>query len=150
MSQFLDVLVVGGGPTGLACAIEAIRAGLKFAIVEKGCLVNSLYNYPANMTFFTTRERLEIGDIPFSSINVKPTRAEALEYYRRAADHYHLPIHFDERVVSADPQDSAFRVETELGSGRRRAYTSRMVIGASGYYDLPNYLNILGDDLANV
>src|SRR5438128_11470524 len=132
MAEVLDIIVVGAGPTGLACGIEAVRAGLTLLIVEKGCLVNSLFSYPANMTFFTTRERLEIGDIPFSSINVKPTRAEALEYYRRAADHYHLPIHFDERVVSADPQDSAFRVETELGSGRRRAYTSRMVIVASG------------------
>src|SRR5439155_17820280 len=133
MSQFLDVLVVGGGPTGLACAIEAIRAGLKLAIVEKGCLVNSLYSYPANMTFFTTRERLEIGDIPFSSINVKPTRAEALEYYRRAADHYHLPIHYDERVVKLHPRDGAFAIETEIRSRPRRAYTAPKVIVATGY-----------------
>ncbi len=150
MPEMLDVLIVGAGPTGLACGIEAARAGLRLLMVEKGCLVNSLFNYPANMTFFTTRERLEIGDIPFSSVNVKPTRAEALEYYRRAADHYHLPIHFDERVVSAIPQDGAFQVETELGSGRRRAYTSRRLIVATGYYDLPNYLNIPGEDRSKV
>jgi len=150
MPEMLDVLIVGAGPTGLACGIEAARAGLRLLMVEKGCLVNSLFNYPANMTFFTTRERLEIGDIPFSSVNVKPTRAEALEYYRRAADHYHLPIHFDERVVSANPHDGAFRVETELGSHRRLAYTSRRLIVATGYYDLPNYLNIPGEDLVKV
>src|SRR5438874_13655311 len=124
MSQFLDVLVVGGGPTGLACAIEAIRAGLKLAIVEKGCLVNSLYSYPANMTFFTTRERLEIGDIPFASINVKPTRAEALEYYRRVADFYHLPVHYQERVISIrqtdlrhEPTSQGTNAAPTLGAG---------------------------------
>src|SRR6266516_270296 len=103
MSELLDVLIVGGGPTGLACGIEAARAGLKLLIVEKCCLVNSLYSYPANMTFFTTRERLEIGDIPFASINVKPTRAEAREYYRRVADFYPLPVHYEERVISIHP-----------------------------------------------
>src|SRR5947207_14189371 len=99
MTELLDVLIVGGGPTGLACGIEAARAGLKLLIAEKGCLVNSLYSYPANMTFFTTRERLEIGDIPFASINVKPTRAEALEYYRRVGDFYPLAVHFKRPVV---------------------------------------------------
>ena len=94
MAEKLDVVVVGAGPTGLACAIEAQRANLTALIVEKGCLVNSLFNYPAGMTFFTTRERLEIGDIPFSSVNLKPTRTEALEYYRRVAEHYALPIRF--------------------------------------------------------
>ena len=103
--ETFDVLIVGGGPTGLACGIEAARASLKLLIVEKGCLVNSLYSYPANMTFFTTRERLEIGDIPFASINVKPTRAEALEYYRRVADFYHLPVHYQERVISIRQAD---------------------------------------------
>src|SRR5947207_13084821 len=105
MAEMLDVLVVGAGPTGLACGIEAARSGLRLLMIEKGCLVNSLFKYPANMTFFTTRERLEIGDIPFSSINVKPTRAEALEYYRRAADHYHLPVHYQERVISIRQTD---------------------------------------------
>src|SRR5947207_14052442 len=105
MAEMLDVLIVGAGPTGLACGIEAARAGLRLLMVEKGCLVNSLFNYPANMTFFTTRERLEIGDIPFASIYVKPTRAEALEYYRRVADFYDLPVHYQERVVSIRQTD---------------------------------------------
>src|SRR5208337_4104227 len=91
MSDLYDVLVVGAGPTGLACGIEALRADLKLLILEKGCLVNSLFHYPPNMTFFTTRELLEIGDLPFVSVNIKPTRAEALEYYRRVAGYYHLP-----------------------------------------------------------
>jgi bacillithiol disulfide reductase len=150
MAQTLDVLIVGAGPTGLACGIEAARAGLALLMVEKGCLVNSLFHYPANMTFFTTRERLEIGDIPFSSVNLKPTRAEALEYYRRVTDHYHLPIRFDERVVSLHPHDGGFRAEAELRSGKRHSYTSRKVIVATGYYDLPNYLGIPGEDLRKV
>src|SRR6266536_5584895 len=105
MADVLDIIVVGAGPTGLACGIEAVRAGLTLLIVEKGCLVNSLFSYPANMTFFTTRERLEIGEIPFSSVNVKPTRAEALEYYRRVADFYHLPVRYQEEVVSIRQTD---------------------------------------------
>src|SRR5713226_3481232 len=98
MADMLDVIVIGAGPTGLACGIEVARAGLKLVIVEKGCLVNSLFTYPANMTFFTSRELLEIGDLLLPSTNVKPMRAEALEYYRRVADHYHLPIYYQERV----------------------------------------------------
>jgi thioredoxin reductase (NADPH) len=88
----VDVLVIGAGPTGLACAIEAQKAGLKVIAIDKGCVVNSIFNYPANMTFFTTPELLEIGDIPFSTANQKPTRQEALEYYRKVAEHYRLPI----------------------------------------------------------
>src|SRR5574337_1820754 len=97
MNDLLDLLVVGAGPTGLACAIEALRANLKLLVIEKGCLVNSLFHYPTTMTFFTSRERLEIGDLPLPSLNVKPTRAEALEYYRRVADNYRLPINFRDR-----------------------------------------------------
>ncbi|PYU91018.1 MAG: YpdA family putative bacillithiol disulfide reductase [Acidobacteria bacterium] len=171
MTELLDVLIVGGGPTGLACGIEAARASLKLLIVEKGCLVNSLYSYPANMTFFTTRERLEIGDIPFASINVKPTRAEALEYYRRVADFYHLPVHYQERVMAirqtgarqeptssgnnpapslAAGADGSFEVEAEAADGKRRSYLARKVIIATGYYDLPNALGIPGEDLPKV
>src|SRR5438094_4002852 len=171
MTELLDVLIVGGGPTGLACGIEAARASLKLLIVEKGCLVNSLYSYPANMTFFTTRERLEIGDIPLASINVKPTRAEALEYYRRVADVYHLPVHYQERVVAirqtgarqertssgnnpapslAAGADGSFEVETEAADGKPRSYLARKVIIATGYYDLPNALGIPGENLPNV
>jgi bacillithiol disulfide reductase len=150
MSEIDDVIVIGAGPTGLACGIEAVREGLKLLIVEKGCLVNSIFNYPASMTFFTNRERLEIGDIPFSSINVKPVRAEALEYYRRVADYYHLPIHYEERVLEIQGADGAFRVETETVPGTRHIYTSRKVIIATGYYDLPNRMGIPGEDLPKV
>src|ERR1700684_467787 len=93
-----DVLVIGAGPTGMASAIEAQRAGFRVAHVDKGCLVNSLFHYPANMTFFTTPELLEIGDIPFSSANQKPTRHEALEYYRKVSEHYQLDVRSHERV----------------------------------------------------
>lgn len=149
MADMLDVLVVGAGPTGLACGIEAARAGLKLLILEKGCLANSLFNYPANMTFFTTRERLEIGDIPFSSINVKPTRAEALEYYRRAADFFHLPIEYDRRVTEIRGQDGGFHVEATAGA-TTTVYAARKVIIATGYYDRPNYLGIPGEGLPKV
>src|SRR5579864_4888978 len=128
MADLLDIIVVGAGPTGLACGIEAVRAGLTLLILEKGCLVNSLFSYPANMTFFTTRERLEIGEIPFSSVNVKPTRAEALEYYRRAADFYHLPIHYDETVTSIAGLNGTFQVDTQTRAQERKRYAGRKVI----------------------
>ncbi len=150
MAEVFDVLVVGAGPTGLACGIEAMRAELKLLIVEKGCLVNSLFNYPANMTFFTTRERLEIGELPFSSINVKPTRAEALEYYRRTADFYRLPVRYHERVVSVTSTDGIFRVETEIRGQKPASYAARTIIFATGYYDLPNMLGIPGEGLPKV
>jgi len=149
-SNGLDVLVVGAGPTGLACGIEAGRTGLHPLIVEKGCLVNSIFSYPANMTFFTTRERLEIGDLPFSSVNVKPTRGEALEYYRCAAQYYKLPVRFNERVIAIEPEDGRFRVSAENLSGRQSQYHARTVIVATGYYDLPNKLGIPGEDLPKV
>jgi thioredoxin reductase (NADPH) len=145
--DLFDVLVVGAGPTGMACGIEALRADLKLLILEKGCLVNSLFHYPPNMTFFTTRELLEIGDLPFTSVNVKPTRAEALEYYRRVADHYRLPIHYEERVTRTGQDNGAFEVDTELRGGGRRKYRSRNVVLATGYYDLPNLMNVPGEDL---
>src|SRR5579862_9483507 len=111
MQEILDVLIVGAGPTGLACGIEAVKHKLNFLVVEKGVLVNSIYNYPSTMTFFTSRERLEIGDLPLPSLNTKPHRAEALEYYRRVADFYHLPIHFQERVVAINGHDGEFHVD---------------------------------------
>lgn len=149
MSEKLDVIVVGAGPTGLACGIEAVRAGLKVLLIEKGCLVNSLFNYPPNMIFFTSRDLLEIGDLPLPSIHVKPTREEALEYYRRVADFYRLPIHFQERVVNIRGRDGGFEVET-VQPPRRLRYESRKVILATGYYDLPNRLGIPGEDLPKV
>jgi len=150
MNDLFDVLVVGAGPTGLACGIEAQRADLKLLIIEKGCLVNSLFHYPPNMTFFTTRELLEIGDLPFVSVNIKPTRAEALEYYRRVADHYRLPIHYEERVTRVTKENGAFALGAELSGGKRRAYESRNVVLATGYYDLPNMMNVPGEDLPKV
>jgi thioredoxin reductase (NADPH) len=97
-----DILIIGAGPIGLACGLAAKRAGLSYVIVEKGTLVNSLYNYPANMSFFSTSDRLEIGEVPFVSSNAKPTRSEALEYYRRVADSNHLNIHLFETVESVE------------------------------------------------
>lgn len=150
MADSFDVLVVGAGPTGMACGIEALRAGLRLLIVEKGCLVNSIFHYPPNMTFFTTRELLEIGDLPFSSINIKPTRSEALEYYRRVADHYRIPIHYQERVQSVKGSRGCFTVETERADGSSESFATRNVILATGYYDLPNQMNIPGEDLPKV
>jgi len=150
MGEMLDVVVVGAGPTGLACAIEAQRANLSTLVIEKGCLVNSLFSYPAGMTFFTTRERLEIGDIPFSSVHLKPTRTEALEYYRRVAEHYRLPMCFFERVLGVEGTDGSFRVRTETRGGEGKCHSSRKVVMATGYYDLPNLLGIPGEDLPKV
>jgi thioredoxin reductase (NADPH) len=150
MNEKLDVAIIGAGPTGLACAIEAVRANLRTLVIEKGCLVNSLFSYPAGMTFFTTRERLEIGDIPFASVNLKPTRTEALEYYRRVADHYRIPIRFYELVESVEGADGDFLVRTRRRSGEAGECRVRKVILATGYYDLPNLLNIPGEDLPNV
>jgi thioredoxin reductase (NADPH) len=150
VSEKPDVVVVGAGPTGLACAIEAQKANLQTLVIEKGCLVNSLFNYPVGMTFFTTRERLEIGEIPFSSVNLKPTRTEALEYYRRAAEHYRLPMRFFERVLGVEGADGDFRVRTETRNGEGKRYAARKVIMATGYYDLPNLLGIPGEDLPKV
>jgi len=158
IAEIYDVIVVGAGPTGLACGIEAARANLNFVLIEKGCLVNSLYSYPANMTFFTSRELLEIGGLPLPSINVKPTRAEALEYYRRVADHYSLPIRYGERVTAisaiaagaGDADNGRFQIESELEDGTRRCTLAHKVIIASGYYDLPNLMGIPGENLPKV
>lgn len=145
-----DVLVVGAGPTGLACAIEAQRIGLRAMLVDKGCLVNSLFHYPANMTFFTTPELLEIGDIPFSSPNQKPNRAEALEYYRKVAEHYELDIRQYERVDRVEGSDGDFRVHTDDRHAVRRIHAAQKLVIATGYYDLPNLMNIRGEELSKV
>lgn len=147
MSEIFDVVVVGAGPTGMACGIEALRAGLKVLLIEKGCLVNSLFHYPTNMIFFTSRELLEIGDIPLPSVNVKPTRSEALEYYRRVADVYNLPVHLRERVISIRPSNGTFELETETFRTMHHRYESKKVVIATGYYDLPNRLGIPGEEL---
>ncbi|MGH9468787.1 MAG: YpdA family putative bacillithiol disulfide reductase [Terriglobia bacterium] len=150
MTHLLDLVIVGAGPTGLACGIEAQRAELNFLIIEKGCLVNSLFNYPPGMTFFTSRERLEIGELPLPSLNVKPSRAEALEYYLRVAQHYRLPIRYQERVVSLRRRAGAFDLATGGSQAAQRSWRAKSVILATGYYDLPNLLNVPGEDLPHV
>jgi len=145
-----DVLVVGAGPTGLACAIDAQRIGLRVVLVDKGCLCNSLFHYPAHMTFFTTPELLEIGDIPFASPNQKPNRNEALEYYRKVTEHYRLDVRQYHLVRQINGQDGGFRVHTQDRFGRGRVFVSRKIILATGYYDLPNYLKIPGEELSKV
>lgn len=141
-----DVLVVGAGPTGMACAIEAQKIGFKSLIVDKGCLVNSIYHYPNNMVFFTTPELLEIGDIPFTTALPKPTRLEALEYYRRVAEHYHLQIRQYEWVKTITGEDRDFRVTTTDRHDAIHDYRARKIVLATGYYDLANQLDIPGED----
>jgi thioredoxin reductase (NADPH) len=145
-----DAIVIGAGPTGLACGLELKRRGLNVMVIEKGCVVNSLYNYPTHMTFFTTPELLEIGDLPMTSMYEKPTRTEALKYYRRVAEHYKLDIHQYERVDSIDGEDGAFTVPTTDHLGAQHCYRAKKVIIATGYYDVPNLLNVPGEELPKV
>jgi thioredoxin reductase (NADPH) len=145
-----DVLVIGAGPTGLACAIEAKRAGFRTVSVDKGCLCNSLFHYPSNMTFFTTPELLEIGDIPFSTTNQKPNRNEALEYYRKVAEHYELEVRQYQRVEGVTGEDGDFRVDLKDQFGRSSSLRARKLIVSTGYYDLANPLNSPGEDLPKV
>jgi thioredoxin reductase (NADPH) len=149
--QIWDVIIVGAGPSGLATAIECRKRGLSALNIDKGCVVNSLFNYPTNMTFFTTPELLEIGDIPFSTENNrKPNRAEALEYYRKVAAHYRLDFRQYENVNRVAGQDGQFLVHTTDQHERAHKYRSRKVVIAIGYYDLPNYLGIPGEELPKV
>jgi len=150
VSQVFDLLVVGAGPTGLACAIEAQRAGFRVVLVDKGCICNSLFLYPAHMTFFTTPELLEIGDIPFPSPNPKPNRNEALQYYRLVAAHYKLDVRQYHRVERIAGADGDFTVHIVDRFGRPSALKSRKLALSTGYYDLPNYMGIPGEDLSKV
>ena len=145
-----DVLVVGAGPTGLACAIEAQKAGFKSLILDKGCLVNSIFHYPTNMVFFTTPELLEIGDIPFTTALTKPTRLEALEYYRRVAEHYQLHVCQNQWVKTVTGEDGNFRVTATNRHNAIHDYRARKVIVATGYYDLANKMGVPGEDLNKV
>jgi thioredoxin reductase (NADPH) len=145
-----DVLVIGAGPTGLACAIDAQNVGCSVLLVDKGCLTNSLFHYPANMTFFTTPELLEIGNIPFPSPNQKPSRSEALEYYRKVTAHYQLNVRPYELVTSVTGADGNFSVHTEDRFGRALQHHARKLIVSTGYYDLPNHLDVPGEDLPKV
>lgn len=140
-----DVMIIGAGPIGLACGIEAKNAGLNYLIIEKGCLVNSLYNYPLNMMFFSTSERLEIGQVPFISHQPKPNRFEALEYYRRVCTTWDLNVHLYEKVNAVEKQADLFDISTE-----KAKYRARAVILALGFYDLPFLLNVPGEDLPKV
>ncbi|HEX7288588.1 MAG TPA: YpdA family putative bacillithiol disulfide reductase, partial [Candidatus Angelobacter sp.] len=135
---------------GMASAIEAQRAGFSVVLVDKGCLVNSLFHYPANMTFFTTPELLEIGDLPFTTANQKPNRQEALEYYRNVAQHYRLDVRQYQQVLSVTGYDGAFRVTTRDRHDREHEYTARKIVVATGYYDRPNYMGIAGEELPKV
>jgi thioredoxin reductase (NADPH) len=148
--SWADVLVVGAGPTGMACAIEAHKAGFKPLIIDKGCVVNSIYHYPNNMVFFTTPELLEIGDVPFTTSLVKPTRLEALEYYRRVAEHFQLHIRQYEWVKTIAGEDGDFRVTTTDRHNAIHDYRARKIVLATGYYDLANKLDIPGEDLDKV
>ncbi len=141
----LDVIIIGGGPIGLACALEAKKAGVSYLILEKGTLVNSLYNYPVNMTFFSTSERLEIGGIPFVSNNPKPTRAEALEYYRRVAISGGANINLFEEVTAVTEENKIFSIETN-----KAKYTTTNIIICTGFYDIPYLLNVKGEELPKV
>ncbi len=150
MTERFDALVVGAGPTGLACGIELQQRGVKTVLIEKGCVVNSIYHYPTNMSFFTTPELLEIGNIPMTSLNEKPNRTEALKYYRKVAEHYHLNIHQYEKVDRISGEDNAFEVATTDRLGCNHVYQARKVVLSTGYYDVPNLLNVPGEELDKV
>ena len=144
-NKIQDLIIIGAGPIGLACGIEAQKNDLEHLIFDKGCLVNSLYRYPMNMTFFSTSDKLEIGGVPFISHNAKPTRAEALEYYRRVTSHWKLPLRLYEKITEVRREDDLFEVTTDKGN-----YQSKKIIIATGFYDFPYLLNVPGEQLPKV
>lgn len=144
-NKIQDLIIIGAGPIGLACGIEAQKNDLEHLIFDKGCLVNSLYRYPMNMTFFSTSDKLEIGGVPFISHNAKPTRAEALEYYRRVTSHWKLPLRLYEKITEVRREDDLFEVTTDKGN-----YHSKKIIIATGFYDFPYLLNVPGEQLPKV
>ena len=143
--QHYTLIIIGGGPIGLACALAAKKQSINYCVLEKGALVNSLFHYPVNMTFFSTSERLEIGEVPFVSNNPKPTRAEALEYYRRVSSSFHLNVHLYEEVLSVKKTDQLFTVHSS-----RQVYSATFVVIATGFYDIPYLLNVPGEHLPKV
>jgi len=145
-----DLICIGAGPTGLACAIEAVRAGLTALVIDKGAICNSLYHYPVNMAFFTTPELLEIGDLPLVCAAEKPTRMEALKYYRKAAEHFGLELRLYEQVRKLEGEDGNFVVSTKAENGSEVAYPGAKIAVATGYYDLPNELGVPGEQLPHV
>ena len=146
----LDLVIVGAGPSGLATAIAAHEAGLAYEVLEKGVLVNSIYNFPRHMTFFTTADLLEIGGLPFVSPFDKPTQAEGLKYYRRVTEMVGLRVRLGEEVVAVERTGRRFRVSTRAASGGTRDRTARNLVFATGYYDCPNLLGVPGEDLPHV
>lgn len=145
-----DIICIGAGPTGLATAIEAKRAGMQALVIDKACLCNSIYHYPVNMVFFTTPELLEIGDLPLVCAADKPTRVEALKYYRKAAEHYGLELRLYERVNRLEGSDGNFTLVTRTEKGTEEKYRCKKVVVATGYYDLPNCLGVPGENLPHV
>ena len=145
-NKYYDLIIIGGGPIGIACGLEAEKNKVSYLILEKGCLVNSLYHYPSNMTFFSTSEKLELDNIPFISNNPKPRKAEAMEYYRRITTSNQLKVHLFEKVISVKSKDE----HSHLVTTSKNTYTAKNIIVATGFYDIPNYLNIPGEDLPKV
>ncbi len=145
-----DIICFGAGPTGLATAIEAKRAGLSSLVIDKGVLCNSIFHYPVNMYFFTTPELLEIGDLPLVCAAEKPTRAEALKYYRKCAEHFDLELRLFETIEKLEGSDGNFKVTTRREDGTPEEYRGKKIAIATGYYDLPNMLGVPGEDLPNV
>ena len=143
--QNFDLIIIGGGPIGLACGVEAKKAGLDYVILEKGTLTNSIFNYPVNMTFFSTSDRLEMANIPFMSVGNKPTRTEALEYYRRIFFHFDLNVNLYEGVETLSKMGDLFQIKTTKSS-----YQTKKIVLATGFYDLPNLMNVPGEDLPKV
>jgi len=151
IKKHYSIIIIGGGPIGLACGIEARNAGIDYVILEKGCLVNSLYNYPVNMTFFSTSERLEIGNIPFVSNNAKPVRVEALEYYRRVASSKQLNIKLFEKVLKVKKQETKNKeIRNFIVETTQQNYTADNIVIATGFYDIPYLLNVPGENLPKV
>ena len=151
MDKKYTLIIIGGGPIGIACALEARKKGINYLILEKGTIVNSIYNYPVNMTFFSTSERLEIGNVPFVSNNPKPTRNEALEYYRRVAQDQKINIHLFEEVTSVDKLGNAEEKEIAYSvTTNKSTYTTSNIIIATSFYDIPYLLNLPGEDLPKV
>jgi thioredoxin reductase (NADPH) len=140
-----DLVIIGGGPIGIACGLEAQKKGVTYVILEKGPIVNSLYNYPVNMQFFSSSEKLEIDEIPFISKEAKPSRSEALEYYRRIATSNKLNINLFEKVTSVSKKENEFTILSD-----KNTYKSKNVVIATGFYDIPNKLEVLGEDLPKV
>lgn len=145
MKETYDIVIIGAGPMGIATAIEAKRNQLSCLIIERGVLVNSIYHFPKNMTFFSTSQKLEIGNVPFLSIREKPTRTEALEYYRRVVEHWDLKVHLLEEVVTVNEQETGFEINTKKAN-----YNAKNVVVATGFYSTPNRLQVPGENLAKV